>query len=54
MLVELQPSNDAVKADPWWLEVVVHELRDQIMTKSRPNWFMVCHGVLQCFDGHGT
>ena len=34
MLVELQPSNDAVKADPWWLEVVVHELRDQIMTKS--------------------
>ena len=33
MLVELQPSNDAVKADPRWLEVVVHELRDQIMTK---------------------
>jgi len=31
MLVELQPSNDAVKADPRWLEVVVH---DQIMTKS--------------------
>ena len=36
MLVELQPSNDAVKADPRWLEVV-HELHDQIMTKSRPN-----------------
>ena len=37
MLVELQPSNDAVKADPRWLEVVVHELRDQIMTKPWPN-----------------
>ena len=44
MLVELQPSNDAVKADPRWLEVV----HDQIMTKSRPNWFMVCHGVPWC------
>ena len=43
MLVELQPSNDAVKADPRWLEVV----HDQIMTKTGPNWFMVCHGVLQ-------
>ena len=41
MLVELQPSNDAVKADPWWLEVVVHELRNQIMTK-------LVHGVPWC------
>ena len=54
MLVELQPSNDAVKADPWWLEMVVHELHDQITTKTWPNMTKLVHGVLQCFDGHGT